>query len=67
VYLSSLGCWARMREASAERCLQQAEQHRKMADDTNVPELKAKLLALARSYEDLAKYVGELQRRRSST
>jgi hypothetical protein len=38
-----------MREASAERCLQQAEQHRKMAD-TNDPELKAKLLAIARSY-----------------
>jgi len=56
-----------MREASAERCLEQAEQHRKMADDTADPELKAKLLAIARSYEDLAKYVGQLQRRRSLT
>jgi hypothetical protein len=36
-----------------------------MADDATAPELKAKLLAIARSYEDLAKHVGELQRRHS--
>jgi hypothetical protein len=46
-----------MREASAQRCLDQAEQHRKMAEAADDPEVKRKLLQIANSYEELARLI----------
>jgi hypothetical protein len=46
-----------MREASAQRCLDQAEQHRKMAEAADDPEVKQKLLQIAKSYNELASHI----------
>jgi hypothetical protein len=46
-----------MKQASAERCRQQAELHRKMAEAADAPEMKAKLLSIARSYDELAQNI----------
>ena len=53
-----------MKEASVERCLAQAAQHRRMAERTDDPELRAKLLRIAESYEDVAAHIARLNQRR---
>ena len=52
-----------MRDASAQRCLDQAEQHRKMAEAADDPEVKRKLLQIAKSYDDVAALIERKQSR----
>jgi hypothetical protein len=56
-----------MREASVERCQEQAERHRRMADAAEDPELKAKLLRIAQSYDEVATHILQLNRRRAAS
>jgi hypothetical protein len=53
-----------MKEASVERCLEQAQHHRRMAEAAEDPELRAKLLRIAQSYEEVAEHILQLNRRR---
>jgi hypothetical protein len=56
----------RMREASIERCREQAAQHRRMAEAAEDPELKTKLLRIAQSYDEIADHILRLNRRREA-
>jgi hypothetical protein len=47
----------RMKQVSVERCREQAETHRRMAERADDLEGKAKLLQVAQTYEELAQMI----------
>jgi hypothetical protein len=51
-----------VKEASAERCREQAAQHRRMAEATEDAALRQKLLEIAAAYEELAEHIRRTRR-----
>jgi hypothetical protein len=50
-----------MKQASAERCREQAVLHRRMAEGAEDPELREKLLRIAASYEEVAEHILQMK------